>query len=560
MFDKALFTLKGIRLAYALLALLAALFAGATIGQAWALSTALVNLWYGNPPADQLFLAAAFALFFMGRQVIRYAQETYMETYATQRSAELREELLRAVFTGGPTLIAQHGTGNVTTAALEGVTQVETYIRLMLPKMMNVVVVPLILLICAFFYDWVSGLIMLVVFPFIIWYMALLGRTAKSAADAQHGRFRIMSNHFIDSLRGLTTLQLLGRSKQHGEQIFAVSEQFRESTMKTLRVAILSGTVMDLFSTFSLAAVAMMLGFRLVDGTIAFLPALFVLVLVPEYFKPIREFASDYHASLNGKTALASILNIIESGAKKPAADLPPLPAQSDVTLALCDVCFTYPDGHRALQDVNFAFTGCKKIGIIGASGSGKSTLINVLGGFATPESGAVELNGERLESLNAPAWQQRVIYIPQNPYIFHATLRENITFYCPDATEETVWHAVDAMGLRPLVEELPQGLDTLIGEGGRTLSGGQAQRIALARAMVDESRSIVLFDEPTAHLDIETELELKERMLPFMEDKLVFFATHRLHWTPNMDEILQMENGRVVSHTCADAHGGDAR
>ena len=137
--------------------------------------------------------------------------------------------------------------------------------------------------------------------------------------------------------------------------------------------------------------------------------------------------------------------------------------------------------------------------------------------------------------------------YIPQDPYLFHATLRENLVFYCPDATDDEVARAVEVMGLEGLVDELPRGLDTRIGEGARPLSGGQAQRIALARAFLDRSRRILLFDEPTAHLDIETEMELKERMLPLMEGRLVFFATHRLHWVDDMDLVVVMEGGRVA-------------
>ena len=139
------------------------------------------------------------------------------------------------------------------------------------------------------------------------------------------------------------------------------------------------------------------------------------------------------------------------------------------------------------------------------------------------------------------------MIYIPQDPYLFHATLRENIAFYRPGAADEEVERAVRAMGLEGLVAELPEGLGTLVGEGGRALSGGERQRVALARALLDRSRRVLVFDEPTAHLDIETELELKERMLPLMEGRLVFFATHRLHWTHDMDAVIVMEGGRAV-------------
>ena len=268
-------------------------------------------------------------------------------------------------------------------------------------------------------------------------------------------------------------------------------------------------------------------------------------MIAPEYFRPIREFAADYHASLDGKNALASIQALVDAPDEAPA-ELP-LPAwHADARLGLEGVGFSYP-GFKALEGVTFAAEGFQKVGIVGASGSGKSTLVSLLGGFASPDEGGIDVDGVRAGSLRQATWQSQVAYIPQDPYLFHATLRENLVFYCPDATDDEVARAVEVMGLEGLVDELPCGLDTRIGEGARPLSGGQAQRIALARAFLDRSRRILLFDEPTAHLDIETEMELKERMLPLMEGRLVLFATHRLHWVDDMDLVVVMESGRVA-------------
>lgn len=548
MIDRALFALEGIRGALAALVALATARALLAVGQAWALASAVVHLWEGAPLADQGLLVALFFACFVGGQGVRYVQDAYLDRYAYARIDDLRRKLLQAVFGQGARIVQETGTGSVTALVLEGVDQVETYLRLILPKIVCVVVVPFVVLACVFPVDWVSGLIMLVMYPVIVFYMGLIGATAKAAASLQHEEYQRLSNHFIDSMRGIDTLKLLGRGKSHGARIFEVSERFREATVKTLRIATLSGSVLDLISTLSLAAVAIMLGFRLVDGSIAFFPALFVLVLVPEYFKPIREFASDYHASLDGKNALASIQAIIASAAvgegERAAGDVPAW--SEEAVLELDGVGFSYPE-HEALAGVTFAARGFARIGVIGASGSGKSTLVNLLGGFSAPSAGTVRAAGRTLADLRDPSWQRQVLYIPQDPYLFHATLRENIAFYRPDAGDEDVERAVRVVGLEDLVAELPEGLETLVGEGARALSGGQAQRIALARALLDRSRRILLFDEPTAHLDIETELELKERMLPLMEGRLVFFATHRLHWVHDMDAVLVMEDGRAV-------------
>ena len=673
MLDKNLFALPGARRMLGALCLLTLLKAAVIVGQAWALATAVDLLRAGSSVADAAFALAGFFACFMSRQAVAFFQDGMLERYAGDRVAELRSGMLGRVFAEGPLFVGALGTGNAVTLALEGAEQVENYLRLVLPKIAGVVIVPLVLLAFAFPFDWVSGLIMLIVFPFIIFYMVLLGKTAKAEADKQHDEFNRLANHFVDTLRGIDTLKLFGRGAAQGESVFAASERLRTATMKTLRTAILSGAVLDLFATFSVAAVAIMLGFRLVDGSIAFFPALLMLILVPEYFKPIREYASDYHASLDGKTALAALLKVskkLDAPALRPAGPsgepsegsatrrsaaqdpsdpscasllqsdeyidgvqtvsapsdgsplgtninpekrqsvaplVPPAcqPAEpadaavfsgtaprgddggsrtevrfasaipairgtgealADVTndmdvdslpvwshaavLEARDVAFDYAD-HRALSGVSFSVRGFSKVAIVGMSGSGKSTLANLLGGFAEPSEGGFlfswEGEGPRAFELASDAWRRQVVYIPQDPYIFHATLRENIAFYRPDAGDAAIEGAVEAMGLGELVRQLPQGLDTPIGEGARALSGGQAQRIALARAFLDPQRRILIFDEPTAHLDIETELELKERMLPLMEGRLVFFATHRLHWIHDMDAVMVVDGGRLA-------------
>ena len=545
MIDKAIFALPGIKRILGLLAAFAVLQAFAVLGQAWSLSTAVTNLWLGGTVADQALLVAVFFACFVGKQGVLYVQSGVLDRYAYEQANALRQALLGKVFTTNARLVQTHGTGSVTAAVLEGADQVETYFKLILPKITGIALIPTILLVAAFALDWVSGLIMFVAFPFIILYMVIMGHTAKEKASRQHRTFEIMSNHFIDTLRGIDTLKLFGMSKRYGKSIYEVSERFREATMRTLKVANLSSLVLDTFATLSVAAVAFMLGFRLIDGSVTLFPALALLVIAPEYFRPIREFAADYHASLDGKNALASIRALVDAPDDPP--DELPLPVWSDgARLALDGVGFSYPE-FKALEGVSLAAEGFQKIGIIGASGSGKSTLVNLLGGFASPDEGSVSIDGVQTGGFRQDAWQSQVVYIPQDPYIFHATLRDNIVFYRPDATDAEVARAVEVVGLDELVSELPEGLDTRIGEGARALSGGQAQRIALARAFLDRGRKVLLFDEPTAHLDIETEMELKERMLPLMEGRLVFFATHRLHWMHDMDSIVCMEDGRVA-------------
>lgn len=545
MIDKAIMRLEKIRQMFGLLAGFAFLQAIFIIGQAWMLSAAITHLWEGHTLKEVVGSVLGFFFFFMARHVITYLRERLLDNYAQEQAKKLRTQLLQKIFKLGPTVVQAHGTGNVTTMTVDGISQVENYIHLILAKMMNMMIVPWVILVVVFYYDWVSGVILLLVFPLIIIFMIVLGYAAQSKADRQYRSFQILSNHFIDSLRGIDTLKLFGMSKSYEKGIYQTSEQFRKATMSTLRIAILSTFALDFFTTLSVAIVAVFLGLRLLNAEILLFPALTVLILAPEYFLPVRDFSSDYHATLDGKNAMTAIREILEL----PENEVAPIaiaPWNESSTLDLSELSFDYGQG-SGLQPVNLQVSGYQKIGVIGMSGSGKSTLMNVMSGFLTPKQGSILFNGEETTSFKQEDWQKQLIYIPQNPYVFRASLRENIAFYTPEADDAAIMQAIEVAGLSELFAQLPDGLDTLIGEGARSLSGGQAQRIALARAFLDKNRKVLILDEPTAHLDIETEVELKNRMLPLMENRLVFFATHRMHWMHQMDYILVLEEGKLV-------------
>lgn len=543
MIDKKLLQLPGIKKILMLLAGSAVLQAIFIIGQAYGLAMAITHLWNGEGLNNQINWLVLFFASFALRHLMTYLREHFLEEYAYQQAKDLRSQLLRKIFRLGPEVVQKQGTGSVVTTALDGINQVEEYLHLILPKMLNMMIIPWILLVAIFLLDWESGVVLLIVFPLIIIFMIILGYAAQSKADKQYKVFQILSNHFIDSLRGIDTLKFFGISKQYSKSIYTTSERFRKATMSTLKVAILSTFALDFFTTLSVAVVAVLLGLRLINEGIFLFPALTVLILAPEYFLPIRDFSSDYHATLDGKNAMDDVNQILELSESQTATI--GLPTWSNDSRLTVDMRYNYAEKLGA--EVDFTVQGYKKIGIIGMSGSGKSTLINLLSGFLRPDESQISLNEQSIPAFDQPQWQEQLIYIPQNPYIFQRSVRENIAFYHPQASDEEILKAVEVTGLTELLQELPEGLDTILGEGARTLSGGQAQRIALARAFLDQERKILLFDEPTAHLDIETEVELKERMLPLMENHLVFFATHRLHWLAEVDYLLVMDHGKLV-------------
>lgn len=551
MIDRAILTLPGIKSKLSWLAGLAVLQAFFIIGQSFTLAKVIVGLWQGQPLNNLWLFIGLFISCYVLRLGINRYRTKLLDHYAYQQAKNIREQLLSKLFRLGPSAVQQLGTGHVTTMTLDGITQVEDYIKLILQKVMGIALIPWIILASVFYFDWKSGVVLIFIYLLIILFMVILGYAAQAKAERQYASYQHLSNHFIDSLRGIDTLKLFGKSKSHAEDIYQSSESFRIRTIDTLKVAILSSFALDFLTTLSVAIVAVLLGLRLIEGQGDFLFALTVLILSPEYFLPIREFADNYHATLDGKNAFSNIQQILNfEEIKKETALVEPW--QETSQLLIKDLAFSYDEHRLTLQNIHLSLKGYQKVGIIGMSGSGKSTFIQLLNGFLEPQQGDISFKNPQREdqtvhSFNLPSWQEQLIYMPQSPYIFNMSLKDNITFYTPNASQEAIEKAVTLAGLNELITQLPHGLDTLMGEGGRRVSGGQAHRIALARAFLDNKRRILLFDEPTAHLDIETELEIKKAMMPLLEDRLVFFATHRLHWMNEMDYILVFDNGQIV-------------
>ncbi|MCZ4247484.1 thiol reductant ABC exporter subunit CydD [Bacillus amyloliquefaciens] len=538
---KDLFLYKGMKRILAIITGLTIIQTAAIILQAEWLSQAVTGLFNGKRIASLYPVIGFFLLAFLVRHAVTAVRQKIVYQYAAQTGADLRKRFLEQLFRLGPRFAKKEGTGRMVTLAMEGISQFRRYLELFLPKMVSMAIVPAAVVIYVFFQDKTSALILILALPILIVFMILLGLVAQKKADRQWKSYQTLSNHFVDSLRGLETLRFLGLSKSHSKNIFHVSERYRKATMSTLRVAFLSSFALDFFTMLSVATVAVFLGLRLIDGHILLGPALTALILAPEYFLPVREVGNDYHATLNGQEAGKTIQAILAQPGFKEEK-----PLELDTWTDGDELQLTRLNVRESMSEFNLSFKGKKKIGIIGESGAGKSTLIDVLGGFLEPASGEIKVNGESRSHLQSDSWQKQLLYIPQHPYIFDDTLLNNIRFYHPDASHEETARAAASAGLSDLIRNLPGGLDGRIGEGGRALSGGQAQRVALARAFLG-NRPILLLDEPTAHLDIETEYEIKETMKDLFENKLVFLATHRLHWMLEMDEIIVLDHGAVA-------------
>lgn len=544
--DRMLFSYKGVKTVLAELAVLTVLQGVSIIAQSYSLADAISSLFGGDSFALAVRQLSIFFFALLFRQLLVVWKKSIAFRFAEKISSEQRKLLIHKLFKLGVPFVSAEGSGSIVTLVQEGIMKFRNYLEILLPKWINMALLPVMVVIFVFFQDVRSGIILIITMPILIGFMILLGVAARSKANRQYQSFQQLSGHFVESLRGLETLKYVGLSQTHIGKIRLISEKYRQATMATLKIAFLSSFALDFFTMLSIATVAVFLGIGLINGTILLKPALTVLILAPEYFLPVRELGSDFHATLDGKEAGKKVQEILTLKVpKQPRMEFPVW--QADQTIFLEDVGVKYQDNQsQSLENISLTISGLKKIGIIGASGSGKTTLVNLLSGFLDPASGDIKVNGKKVTSLNQQGWQKQITYIPQKPYVFHDTVMNNIRFYCPEATEKEVEAAVQKAGLSKVIEQLPEGLATVIGEGGRELSGGQEQRIAIARAFLC-NRPILILDEPTAHLDIETEAELKDTMLQLFTGKLVLFATHRLHWMPQMDQIIVLDDGKIV-------------
>lgn len=560
--DKNLLGYKGVKPVFLIVGLLTLVQSMSILLLAKWLAEVISALFAGEPLKEQWATSLLFLLAFLVRHACAMLMSRISYRFAEATGSNMRREMMDKLFQLGPRMVGGRGTGDLVTLVLEGVTKFRTYLEAIIPRMVGMSITPILVLIYIYKMDTASGIILTITMPIIIVFMILIGMTARKQMDRQLKSYRTLSNHFVDSLRGLETLKFLGRSRSHSTSIATVSDRYRSATMRTLRVAFLSSFALDFFTMLSVASVAVSLGLRLVNDQMTLVTGLTILILAPEYFLPVRLVGSDFHATLDGKEAAEAMKSIIDQdevkaevvgsngdqalkSASKTSGEI--FTWHKNSILTLNDVSVKYEEaGLSSLEAVNLQFKGASKIGIIGESGAGKSTLVDILGGFLHPTSGNITVNGTTVSALTDEAWRKQTSYIPQRPYIFSGTLADNIRFYYPEATMEAVAAAVKATGLSELVATLPNGLDEMIGGGGRSFSGGQEQRVALARALLS-SRPIMLLDEPTAHLDIETEYELKETMVPLFEGKLVFLATHRLHWMLDMDIIVVMKQGKVA-------------
>jgi ATP-binding cassette subfamily C protein CydCD len=520
-----------------------------TIWQAWLLSRSINGVFLQGQTLSQVAgLLRLFLVAIGGRAFLTWLNEIAANAVAVKIKTDLRNRLFAHILNLGPAYSRGQRTGELTAAAVEGIEALDAYFSQYLPQLVITTLVPISILVVVFPIDLLSGFIFLVTAPLIPFFMIMIGKGAEVVTKRQYETLHLLSAHFLDSLQGLTTLKLFGQSKAQTRTIAQVSDKFRDTTMGVLRITFLSALALELLATLSTAIIAVEIGFRLLYGKMEFQPALFLLVLAPEFYMPLRALGARFHAGMSGTTAARRIYEILDTPIDESRYSI--IEDQSSniefSNIELSNLSFTYPnESTPALQNINLTIPRGQHIALVGKTGAGKSTLVNLLLGFSKPTSGQISIS-DGVTTVRRPPSTVHIAWVPQKPYLFHDTLAANIRLGKPEATDEQVIVAAQAAHLHEFIESLPQRYETVIGEGGARLSSGQAQRLALARAFL-KNAPILILDEPTSSLDPETESLLEESTRLLMQGRTVLTIAHRLNTIFQSDQIIVIESGRVI-------------
>ena len=527
------------------------------IGQAWLLATAISAVFLGG---RNLHAVAPLLLGFAGAAVLRAAatgsQELLAQAHSGAVRLAVRDQLFRRVLALGPRFASGERTGELANTLAGGVDALDAYLAQYLPQAYLAALVPLLVLAAVLWADPLSALVLLLTFPLIPLFMWLIGEAAREQTRRQWVTLSRLAARFLDALQGLATLRALGRAGDEADAIARASERHRVVTMGVLRLAFVSALVLEALATLGTAVVAVEVGLRLLYARIGFREALFVLVLAPEFYRPLRALGAAFHAGMAGKEAAARIAEVLDAEGPLAApavldaeAVAPPAPTAGRVRPAILfeGVRFAYgPDRAPALDGLTLALPRGATVALLGPSGSGKTTTARLLLRFLEPDHGSITVDGAPLAALAPEEWRRRVAFVPQRPRLFHGSLRENVLVARPGASLAELERAASQARLDAVLRELPRGWETPVGEGGERLSGGQAQRVALARAWLKDAPVLVL-DEPTAHLDPGSEAEVVEAMDGLRRGRTVLLVAHRLATVARADRVALLVRGRIV-------------
>lgn len=508
-----------------------------------------------------LMLLAALLL----RALLGVVKEWAGQQASIRIRRSLRGLLLNHINRLGPAYTGDQRSGELSSILLEQIEALDGFFARYLPQMALAAMLPLVILAFIFPVNWAAGLIFLITAPLVPLFMALVGTRAAEANRRNFAALSQLGSHFLDVVQGIVTLKLFDRSRAQVEVIEAGADEFRQRTMQVLRLAFLSSAVLEFFASISIAVVAVYLGFSFLghldfgywDAPVNLYQGLFILLLAPEFYLPLRELGTHYHARQEAVAAADKLRELLEATPKAIAGEGAGLDATVH-QISLEGAGLTYPGRQTPVfTGVNLTLQRGRIVALVGPSGAGKSSLLQVLLGFRQLSEGQVKVNQTPLDMVGSYAWLEQVAWVSQHTTLFPGSLRDNLLLAAPDASEHALYLALEQANALEFVQRLPDGLDTIVGELGSGFSGGQIQRLALARAFLKDA-PVLLLDEPTANLDRDSEQLVLESLQTLCAGRLVLMLTHRRTSMLRADEVWQLENGQLsLLNTDAPEAGG---
>ncbi|OGX79387.1 thiol reductant ABC exporter subunit CydD [Exiguobacterium sp. SH31] len=482
----------------------------------------------------------------LARALFGYVSGRIGANLSERAKRTLRRQLLDR-YTSNPIETSLSGqSGKKVSVYMDAVDEVDAYFSQYWPQVIQTSIIPLLILVVVFSQHWISGVIMMVTAPFIPIFFIIIGIATQKKSEEQMEKMNQFSGKFLDVLQGLTTLKLYGRAEQEAQAIEKSSLDFRDATMVVLKTAFLSGLMLEFISMLSTGVVALEVALQMVVWqNLTFFAGFLILVLAPEYYLAIKDLGSAFHTGRGSMGAADRIFEALDAPDDRIEWGDRPLTNRTP-ELVLDAVSFQYEGGRFTLHPLSGVIPARSHVALVGASGSGKTTVLNVLSGLVKPDSGRVLVDGEPLESFTNTSWYGTIGYISQNPYLFAGSLAANIALG-ETADETDIMRAAEAAGLVDVIANLPDGLNTELGEGGYGLSGGERQRLALARAFLKRP-GIILFDEPTTGLDLMTERIVRRSIEELSRDATLVTVAHRLHTIKQADAIWFMDEGNLVA------------
>lgn len=549
LFNKQLFDLtKKDRNKFYLIILFGLIASVFTIAQAFILSRTINNVFLLHQTLQQVFYLIIIYLFFSVAKAISIWLQNYFSSkvvFIIKRN--LREQLINKIKELGPLKLKSERTGEIVNTLLNGVDKLEDYFSKFLPQIFLAAFIPILILLFVLPRDLLSAIIFIVTAPIIPTFMFLIGSISEKLNQKQWVTLSRMSAYFFDVLQGLPTLKLFNRTKETIKRIDSITNIFRIKTLKVLRVAFLSALVLEVASTISVAVIAVSIGLRLLNGDFNFADALFILIIAPDFYLPLRQLGVSYHAGMEGVSSFERISELIKNELSETMnSNQTKKIIEYDSPIIFENVSFTYEERNiKALDSISLIIEPKKVTALVGQTGSGKTTLMNMLLRFINPSQGKIKFGNQNLLEINEDEWRKNIAWIPQNPHLFNKTILENIKLSKDEATIQEVIEAASKSKIHKLISSLPNQYDTLVSEAGENFSGGEIQRIALARAYL-RNAPIILVDEPTANLDPIIEEEIMNDMFDLFKGKTVLIIAHRLNTIIKADKIIVLKNGRV--------------